>query len=430
MKTGSIIKLGLLGICAVVLLSVAAMTMGVNNAGERTVVQYPNGTMFVKFEPGWYLSLFGKVNAYNDVLTFDFDKNVNSQDATLDQQGIQVRYQDGGTGTIFGIARFSLPNDEESMLKLHKQFRSYEGVAYKLIKPSTEESNNLTAALMSSEEAYAEKRSTFTEWSKEQLVVGLYKTEIKQISEEDELSGKRVTKNVPTIRMGKDGLVEHYTSDLASYGVEVTGYQITDWDFEEKTLEQIAAKRMATMAIITAKAQAEEAKQEALTAEEKGKAAVMVAKYEKEVTKEQALVEATQAQEVAVIEAEQLVLVAEQALLEQTQKTLTADQYKEEQILLGEGDAEYKKLVLEADGALEQKLATYEKVSQMFADAISKQKWVPDLQIGSSTSGGKSGNAAQNLMDLFLIKSAKELQLDMTITPNSSTPLTTTPNNR
>ena len=51
------------------------------------------------------------------------------------------------------------------------------------------------------------------------------------------------------------------------------------------------------MAIITAKANAERARQDAITAEEQGKAAVMKAKYEKEVEKERAIVDAKKIKE-------------------------------------------------------------------------------------------------------------------------------------
>ncbi|MCI0668337.1 MAG: hypothetical protein L0Y43_09825 [Methylococcaceae bacterium] len=44
---------------------------------------------------------------------------------------------------------------------MHKAFRNNDGVALKLIKTVTEESMNLTAGLMTSEEAYTEKRGTF-----------------------------------------------------------------------------------------------------------------------------------------------------------------------------------------------------------------------------------------------------------------------------
>jgi hypothetical protein len=204
-------------------------------------------------------------------------------------------------------------------------------------------------------------------------------------------------------------------SDFKDYGLSVTGFQITDWDFEAKTLAQISAKREATMAIITAKANAERAKQDALTAEEQGKADVMKAKYEKEVEKERAVVDAERAKQVAVIKAEQLVEVATQQKLEAEQKKLSAAEYKQEQILRGEGDGEYKRLVMEADGALAQKLATYERVQNRFAAAIEKQKWVPEIQMGVSNSEQAGGSAATTLIDMLNAKTAKELALDMSI---------------
>ena len=51
-----------------------------------------------------------------------------------------------------------------------------------------------------------------------------------------------------------------------------------------------------------------------------------------------------------------LVEVASQSRLEAEQKKLAAAEYKQEQTLRGEGDAAYKRLVMKADGALQQKL--------------------------------------------------------------------------
>ncbi|BCG64451.1 MAG: hypothetical protein methR_P2229 [Methyloprofundus sp.] len=394
---------------AIVLPSLA----GINNAGQRTLVQYPNGTLVVQFEPGIYLQLFGRTTVYNDVITFDFDKAKSIGDASIDQSGIPVRYQDGGTGTIYGKARLNLPNDEPTMITAHKAFRSNQGIAHKLIKTVTEESMNLTAGLMTSEEAYTEKRGTFTEWSRDQLQNGKYKTELKQVILSEEATGKQVVRNVPVIAFNQQGLAVHLDSDLKTYGVSVSGYQITDWNFEAKTLKQIAAKREATMAIITAKAQAEQAKQEAITAEEKGKAAVIKAKFEKEVEKQRAVTDAEKKKEVAIITASQKVDVAEQEKLEAEQKKFSAKEYKQERILRGEGDAAYKRLVMSADGALAQKLEAWVKVNQNYAAAISKQKWVPEIQMAGD--GVNSGNAANDLLSLFLAKTAKDISLDMNI---------------
>jgi regulator of protease activity HflC (stomatin/prohibitin superfamily) len=395
----------------VIITALIPLLFGINDAGERTLIQYPNGTLKVKFTPGIYLQLFGSIEVYKDVLTVDFDKIPAEGEASIDLNGISVRYQDGGTGTIYGKARFNLPNDEEGMIKTHKAFRSNNGVAVKLIKPVVQEGMNLTAGLMSSEEAYTEKRNIFIQWAEEQISKGKFKTKLQEISIKDESTGKEVIKNIPVIDIGEDGAAKHYPSDLLTYSITVSGFQITDWDFEPKTLEQISKKREATMAIITAKADAERAKQEAITTEAKGKANVMQAKYEKEVEKEKAVVEASQRKEVAIIEASQKVDVAEQKKKEAEQLKLAAAEYKQEQILKGEGDAAYKRAVMQADGALKQKLETYEKVAQIFATEFGKQKWVPEIAIGKD--GESNQNAAVDLMNLLLIKTAKDLSLDL-----------------
>jgi regulator of protease activity HflC (stomatin/prohibitin superfamily) len=131
------------------------------------------------------------------------------------------------------------------------------------------------------------------------------------------------------------------------------------------------------------------------------------------VVKEQAVVDAQREKEVAVISAEKNVEVARQQKLEAEQKKLAAVEYKQEQILRGEGDGAYKRLVIEADGALAQKLATYEKVMGRFASAIEKQKWGPEVQMGDS--GNDGGSNAMTLIEMMSVKAAKDLSLDLRV---------------
>ncbi len=417
-------------VLVVSILGLSPLLLGINDAGYRTVVQYPSGTLFVKFNPGLYGKWFGSTEVYKDVLTFDFDKSVNEDEASLDQKGIEVRYQDGGVGTIFGIARFSLPIDIPNMVKVHKEFRSNNGIAFKSIKPITEEIANHTAGLMSSEESYAEKRGTYTQYVKTQLAKGKFATvqsEIVTVEAGFEFcleanltktlkkecrDVKKTTKQIPIIREVK-GAPSYEVSDFKQYGISVAGFNIVDWGYEKKTLDQISAKRAATMAIITSKANAEKSKQDTITAEQKGLADVKKAEYEEEVIKVKAVVVAKRKKEVAVIKAKQLVDVAAQGKLEAEQKKLAAYEEKKRQIALGQGESTRKKLNMEADGALQAKLNTYEKVQNRFAEAIEKQKWVPEVMMGSSGGNVANGGAAVDLINLLNVKTAKELSLDM-----------------
>ena len=110
------------------------------------------------------------------------------------------------------------------------------------------------------------------------------------------------------------------------------------------------------------------------------------------------------------------VLVAEQGKLEAEQKRLAAVAYKQEQILRGEGDGEYKRLVMSADGALTAKLTAWQAVHIRYAEAIEKQKWVPEIQMGASNQNG--GSAATDLIEMLKAQTAKELKLDMTVKAN------------
>ena len=412
-KSSMSLIFGLVAVVVVIILGFTAT--GKNNNGFRTVVQYPTGYTFVQIEPDWYMTWFGSETVYNDVITVDFQPGTNPAKPTADLDQLAVRYQDGGKGAIEGVIRYDLPDNEPDMLKIHKEFTSNVGLANKLLVNLTRDMANSTAGLMESEEAYAEKRNDFSSWTRTQIENGKFITKPKQIVVED-VTGKRVTKIVPVIAYGDDGLPLQSPSDLGHYNITVSGFQIVDWDFEPKTLEQISKKREATMGIIIAIADAEKAVQDTITAEEKGKANVMTAKYEQEVEKEKQIVIAERVAEVAVIKAKQLVEVASQKKLEAEQKKFAAVEYKQEQILIGEGESERKRLVIQADGALAQKLSTYEKVNARYAAEFGKQKWVSELQMGTGGENGqRTGGAAVDMIDLLTVKTAKDLQLDMSM---------------
>lgn len=413
-----------LGILGVVVLLLITMFMNVawNEAGKRQVVQYADGTLSCVFEPGPYMTYFGSSTEYPDVMTMDFDRTVNNDGGSVEQEGIGVRYRDGGLGTVYGIARYALPGHCEGsggMLEIHKELRSANGLAFKMLKPFTEETANQTAGLMTSEESYAEKRGIFTDWFRQQLVNGRFKTRMDQIvttepGKEFCLEGeefltaqqkvecrnvKKTRENVPVIDDSQTDI--HLASDLDQYGITLSGFQLQAPDYEPKTLQQISDKREATMGVITANANAERAKAEAEEAEQRGIKEEVEARYAalKIAAKE-------------VVDAEKKVKLAEQSKLEAQQKAEAAEFYKQEQILMGEGEAERKRLVMEADGALEQKLAAWEQVNRHYSDALAQNKLVPDIMFGS---GGEdiASTPAHDLMSMLMVKTAKDLQLNM-----------------
>lgn len=408
------------GVGAFAIALILAFSVGINDNGYRTVVQWPSGTTKVHFEPGLYFQWFGSTWVYPDVLTEDFDGN------SENDLPIPVRYQDGGKGHIHGVARLSLPIDAKSMLKVHKEFRSADGIRGKIFRPKLKEAANLTARFMTSEEAYTAKRGDFANWAEDQFENGVYKTalttvevelEPAQIDEQGKIVRKAVTreKEISIIDMSQ-GEPQHRTADITQYAFQVSGFSINDWTFEQKTLDQIDTKREAEMAIITSRAQAEKAKQQEQQAVAEGLRNVATAKYKEEVEKAKQVVIAERKKEVALIDAQRKVEVNEQNVFAQEQDVLAAREEAQAIELRSTAEADAKRRIMLADGALAQKLATYEAVNARYAEEFGKQKWVPELTMGESN--GSGGNDAAAMINLLTAKTGKDLALDMSMKTN------------
>lgn len=77
-----------------------------------------------------------------------------------------------------------------------------------------------------------------------------------------------------------------------------------------------------------------------------------------------------------------------------------------------------KSVILEADGALQQKLDAWVSAQRLWADAASKIN-VPSTVIAGGGTGGTTGNAlgtVDQFMQMMMIKTARDLNVDPSIT--------------
>lgn len=388
-------------------------TFKINDNGYRTVVQWPNGHTFVQMQPGIYTAFFGKTTRYKDLMEYDLGGSTSDEEKQKGTiHGIAVRYQDGGTGTIDGVVRVALPQDPEKMLALHRAFRSEQGVRETLLIPEIRQSLNLTAGLMTSEEAYAERRSDYANWASDQIQNGRYQTRL-VTKEIQGIDGTTQEKRVPVQRIGPDGQFLYQDSPLTDYNLTVTGFQVTDWDFEKRTLDQISSKREAEMEAIKLEAQARKAQSEQAQIIAQGKAEVERVRYEQLQVKERAIIEAEREKEVAVIAAEREKERNAELFLAAEIDVQTAAEEKQAMTLRADGQAYAKKAVIEADGALQQKLDAYVATNKVWADAYANRK-VPSFVMGGANGEGTPGSdtdaaAFQQMLNALI---AKDLVLD------------------
>ena len=388
------------------------------------------GDMSVHMKPGLYWQNFGDFDVWPKAETYFFTHDNDTKGDVDEDTSIEVRFNDGSMCKISGTLRIIMPISDEQSLSLvtEKNHKTYPDLQEKLIKPTLRNVLRSTANLMSARESYSEKRPDFIAWSRDQITNGAYKTKEVRREVADLVTGQKTWKNVKVIKTEGDvvgGTPLYEDNPMNLTGIVLKNFEIKSFVYEKKVQAQISKQQEARMAVETAKAKAEEARQDELKAVAVGKKNVAIAKYEQEQEKIKAVVIAQKDKEVNELNAERdknvAVIAGNQRKEVATLDRDAAKLKKQELILLGEGESKAKRLVIEADGALEAKLETYENVNARYADAIQNYRgnWVPTTVMGKSSGGNTNGATA--LIDLLTVKTAKDLSLDMNIKAGKTT---------
>lgn len=395
------IKRIVVGVGAVLVLIFALSTVGslVENldASDLMVIQYLDGRMETFSTPGWKPQWFGRVTKYRKRTNYDF---LASNRKGSSDEAIEVRFNDAGHGKISGSIAWEMPMDRDKFIRLHTLYGSQEAIERQLVAQVVNKAVYMTGPLMSSRESYAERRNELLSLVDDQIQHGVYRTRTIQTREPDPITGQEKSVQVVEIVRDSSG---HFgrqdASPLEDFGIKTFNLAINGVIYDESVEGQIKQQQQMVMAVQTAIVEAKTAEQAALTAEQNGKAQAAKAKWDQEVVK------ATE-----VTSAEKDLAVAEL-------QAKTAEQYKRQQILEGEGDAGKQRLVMQANGALEQKLAALVEINKAYADAIQNYKgnWVPGVVMGGSSEKSIAGSGAQEMIQLLTIKAAKDLGLDMSV---------------
>ena len=360
------------------------------------VIQSVGGDLNTFIEPGWKTQAFGKVTTYKRRDQFSFS-SVKDQGKALDES-ISTRFNDGGHGNISGTVNWQMPLKHEQIVALHKDFGSIEAIEQQLIRPALQKVIYNVGPTMSSTESSAEKRPEIPKYIDDQLIHGPYLTKTVTVTQKDPITGADKQVAVVQIAMNDKGQpMRESESQITKYGIILQPVSINEIKYDQIVEDQIKQRQQSTTGVQISIANAKKAEQDAITTEQQGKATAAKAKWEQETLN---------AKEIA---------FAEKAVAVATLGAKAAEQYKKEQILRGEGDAQAKSLRMNADGALDAKLEAYVEVSKAYAEAMGKYTgaWVPSVVMGNSAAGS---NGASALVEMLTAKTAKELGVDMSVT--------------
>jgi len=396
--------------CFLFLLVSASSIMETVPTGSYQVKQAAfTGKLTAKMSPGTWFQNFGDIFTFPNSETFFFTKDA-AEGKEIDQS-IKVTFADGSECQISGTARIIMPSTGEEAIYLADKlgFKHYEDIEHKLILPTIRRALVLTATMMTAQESYNVKRPDFLKWAAGQIEHGIAATTEEEKEVIDPVTGEKVVKIFKKIKTNAQGETIYESNPLAGTGIKLQNFEVKDFDYSKEVKTQIAEQQQAIMGVATAKANALKAEQAKITAEATGQAAVMSAKYEEEQKKIRAVVDAEKEKEVVLIAAERDKNKAEFA-------KQTAEFVKQEQILLGQGEAERKRLVMAADGALSLKLDAF----KYGIDSVSRA-WatrpVPAYNVemsGDNKSGG-ADSANLQFMNMMNTMVAKNLGVDLSI---------------
>jgi hypothetical protein len=366
------------------------------DAKNLMVIQALGGDLNTFTEPGWKAQAFGKVTTYQRRDQFSFS-SVKDQGKTTDES-ISTRFNDGGHGNISGTVNWQMPLKHEQIVALHKDFGSVGAIEQQLIRPAMQKVIYNVGPTMSSTESSAEKRPEIPKYIDDQLIHGPYLTKTVTVTQKDPITGADKQVAVVQIAMNDKGQpMRESESQITKYGIILQPVSINEIKYDQIVEDQIKQRQQSTTGVQISIANAKKAEQDAITTEQQGKATAAKAKWEQETLN---------AKEIA---------FAEKAVAVATLGAKAAEQYKKEQILRGEGDAQAKSLRMNADGALDAKLEAYVTVSKAYATAMGEYQgaWVPSVVMGNSAQGG---NGAAALVEMLTAKTARELGIDMSVT--------------
>lgn len=379
-------------LAAVLVVAMAGELVEHLDAQEVMVIQSLSGKLTVYDTPGYHPQWFGKVTKYPRRSSYEFQA--------------PIRFNDGAQAKMHGSIQFEIPTDAPTLITLHSKFGSAQTLQGQLVERVIDKAIYMSGPLMSSKESYAEKRNALITYVEDQITHGVYQTRQHDVKTTDPITGVEKTITAVEIVADDKGMPRRQEDPiLAPFGIKTFNFTISELNYDATVEAQIRGQQQITMDVQTAIATAKKAEQQAITVAKEGEAAAAKAKWEQEVIKAKAVVEAQQALEVAQLD------------------TKKAEQEKMAKILRAEGESEYKRKIIVADGALEQKLAAYKEVQAAWAQAFAEYKGpalVPAVVMAPREGAASGGTGAQALIDMLSAKTARDLALDLSIPSGSA----------
>lgn len=428
-----IVKFGLIALAVIIVFAGCFNSAFVyNEAGYQTHIRTWGGTESVATDIGYHWKGFGRATAWKQAQTVQFvaGDSADGDDISGAVQDYKIVFLGNVDGVVEASTRFRLPQGDQ-FLKIAQEYRTPENFMATALTPAIKETLQSTASLMSADDYFAGARSEFGNEFENQLRQGIYVTKRKEVQrktvrDRNEAAGlvsgageddgiKRVEYVTEKVLDDK-GVPVRKVQQFVNMGVEVVEARITNVDPnpQYKQRMQKVQQALAELAI---------ARQDRLKEEEQK--LLVTARGEKEVeqkrqeTLRDQIEQTTKAEtekKLALINAErekQSAAIAKQTSQELLEKAKIDSQATK---TLADAEAYAKQAVIEADGALDKKLAALVQINETWANAAANAP-VPGVMLGGSGADGSTSRQSEigQLMQVMAVQAVKQLQVDMNV---------------
>jgi hypothetical protein len=418
--------------------ALASVTIGgfaYNDAGYCQHVRTIFGTESSVCEAGWYFEGWGWSNQWPWAITIAHSTNPEADGSSVSAPR-EVRMADNWMGHVTQVTRFEIPQGEDEFLNMSRKFRTPERLISSVLLPAVTSSLDSVSNMFTMEEYYSGgKRDQYKTEFRDAIESG--RPVVRQVSKLIDtgvgMDGARANDSdvaEPTSSAGdatqlvtvtekildERGVPLREAHDYQEFGIISASAILENLDPDDTFEEQIKARKEAASRRIVAREQRKEQEEQRIlaiqagqTAIAKRQAAAEVEQIEKttnaETTKKLALIEAERMREEARIAKETSEINLEKARIDAQAVQVAAD-----------AEAYQKREILEADGALAQKLDALVRINAEWASAASQIKVPQTVFTGSGdTSTGNAMTTVDQFMQMMMVKSARDLQVDPSI---------------
>lgn len=400
-------------------------------------VRTVTGSEEVVSEVGYKFYPFGRYNAWKRAMTVQsitgsrlnsINAEKESDTAAASLPPLNIMFLDQVDANAEATVRFSIPTDQESFLKLAHEYRSPENLLRTALMPAFKETLQANASLMTAEEYYAGGRTEFNNEFEKQMSYGIFLVKREEVN----VKSQRSSKASANAALGKDQ--QEYGEDektvfvvrkvldsagqpklkkqrFIEFGITVVSALITDMKPNTKFIKRMQLKQQASADRAIAREQRVQEEEQRLLAIARGEREVAERQAKAKVDQIQKTTEAETDKQLAITKAEKL--KAEAAIQKDTAEINLQKALVEAKTIktLAEAEAHRKKVILEADNALAQKLEAEIQIQKIWAEAFAVRKVPTTVFGGGNSTGAPVGNDGEvkAFMQMLTLDAAKRL---------------------